>query len=106
MFPSRSEENAIESTIGRETRMNVARRVDGQPLNVLAVFVGGPDIPQIGEGNLAGVIIGIADQLCLSGRGETLDRRRGGSGKAKTGLVMVSFRKRCSSPATILCRVG
>ena len=80
------------SSIRREPRMDVARRVDGEPLNVLAVFVGGPDVAEISESDLAGVIIGIAHQFRLAGRGKALERRRGGSGKRRQISSWMSFR--------------
>ena len=57
------------SSVRGKPRVDVARRVDGEPLDVLAVFVGRPDITKISESDLAGVIIGIADQFRLAGRG-------------------------------------
>ena len=67
--------------------MDVAGRVDGQPLDVLAVFVGRPDITEIGEGDLAGMIIGITHQLRLAGRGNALNAEEEGQA-SEDGSVM------------------
>ena len=71
-----------------EPRVDVAGRVDGQPLDVLAVLVGGPDVAEIGEGDLAGVIIGVTHQLRLARRRQSPGRRAAGPGRAKMGLIM------------------
>ena len=51
--------------IRRETRIDIARPVDGDAADVLAVLVRGPDIRQIGERHLAGVIVRVAHELGL-----------------------------------------
>src|SRR5262249_26099489 len=52
--------------VGRKARIDVARFVDGQTLQVTAVLVCDPDVAQIAERYFAVVIIGMPQQLDLS----------------------------------------
>ena len=56
------------AAVGREPGVDVARLVDGQALDVLAVLVGGPDVAQVAERDLAVVVVGITHQLRLARR--------------------------------------
>ncbi len=48
--------------VRREAPINIARAIDGQALDVLAVFIGGPDVSEIAEDDAAVVIMRIAHQ--------------------------------------------
>ena len=52
--------------VWRKSGINIPSLVDGQPANVLAVFVSGPDIAEICKGDSAVVIMGISHQFRLA----------------------------------------
>ena len=66
-----------------------------KPLDVLAVLVGGPDVAKISEGDLAGVIIGIAHQLRLAGRCELTEMPRSRVRQRRMRLIMDVVPKGC-----------
>ncbi len=49
-------------SVWREASVNVARSIDSQALDVLAVFVGGPDVAEIAEDDAAVVVMRIANE--------------------------------------------
>src|SRR3989442_6447631 len=49
-------------SIGRKARINVARFVDRETLDVLAVLVGGPNVAKIAESDAPGVVMRITHQ--------------------------------------------
>ena len=49
-------------SIGREARIDVARFVHGQALDVLAVLISGPDVAEIAEDDAPGVVMRITHQ--------------------------------------------
>ena len=53
--------------VGRKAGIHVARAVDRDALDVLAVLVGRPDVAKIGERDASRVVVGIADELGLVG---------------------------------------
>src|SRR5436309_6829773 len=52
--------------VGREARIDVSRLVCSNSLDVLAVFVGSPDICQISESYPAMIIVRVAGELDLT----------------------------------------
>src|SRR5215471_13201310 len=50
------------ASVRRESREVLARQVVRQALNVCPVFIGDPDIAEITERHLSGVIVGMASQ--------------------------------------------
>ena len=85
------------AAVGREPRVNVAGRVHGQAVDVLAILVGGPDVTQVGEGDLAVVIIGIANQLRLAGAGRALQAGQEHQPERRWVSSWMSFQSGCSS---------
>src|SRR4029079_12903845 len=74
--------------VGREPRIDLARQVVGDTVRIAAVLVGGPDVAEIAEGDLAGVIVGMAGQPYRRGgerRGRQREYERRGSGRANNG---------------------
>src|ERR1044072_5141351 len=50
-------------SVGRETRVSIARFVDRQTLNVLAVLIGSPNVAKISERDAPVRVAGITNQL-------------------------------------------
>ena len=82
------------SSIRREPRIDVAGLVHRQPLDVLAVLVGGPDVAKVSERHLAGMVVGIAHQPRLAGRGEALNAEQEGQASERQFSSWMSFRWR------------
>ena len=74
------------AAVGREARIHVARRVIGDPLHVRAVLVGGPDVSEIAEGDLAGMVVGVPRELDRRGAGGRGPQQGGGKEPAERFL--------------------
>src|ERR1039457_6095292 len=73
-----------------EARVDIARGVGGDALDVGAGVVGGPDVTEVGEGDAALVVAGVADQFGFTGvadGGGADDERKGGNSGREHSLV-------------------